>query len=369
MRSSPGTIERLDGELDLVVDRRVPSISILANKSNHRPMDPERAARWNALLDAAADFHRLAPWRWLDDTQVFGVRAPVGDDIGWCVVIGRLGQNLGLVLYLGDHGWRSFRDMQEGWPTPEDAGMDQRCLSVTFDERSRLSPAMRALLKTLGRRHLGSRAWPDALDANPGYIPDLITDEDLPWMTRALRKAVEVGLMTRERPGGLAVDQDGCLLVAEREMDGAEHWARHAPPEHRREDPRPFRFDLPRAVAIARSAQRLDADWLVDRVRPFPVVIPERGTRPSFPHVLLIYDIDREFIVACRVLNDLEHDLGDELLACAAQGVPRRFLVRRREFVIRLAPIAAALGVAIECIPELEAVTRDVIDRMRQARP
>ncbi|MBA3845901.1 MAG: hypothetical protein H0X45_04575 [Planctomycetes bacterium] len=332
-------------------------------------MRPERAALWHALLDAAADYRRQAPWRWMDDTQVFGVRSLVGDEIGWCVVIGNLGENLGLVLYRGDTGWRSFRDMQEGWPTPEDAGMEQCCLSLTFEERNRLSPAMRPVFEELGRRHHGPRAWPDALDANSGYVPDLIVEGDLPWMTHAVRKAIELGRMAKEQPRCLAPDHHGRLLLAERDPDGTERWDRHEPPAYQRAVMRPFRFDVVRAAAVARSAERVDADWFIDRVRPFPVTIADRGTRPFFPHMLLVNDLGRDFIVACRFLEDLDRDLGDELLATLTQVLPRRFLVRRPEFLGQLAPIASTLGVALACSPELEAVSHDIVDRLRQAKP
>ncbi|MBA3685298.1 MAG: hypothetical protein H0W72_08660 [Planctomycetes bacterium] len=333
------------------------------------PMKPDRAALWHALLDAADDYRKQAPWRWMDDTQVFGVRSPVGDEIGWCVVIGSLGQNFGLVLYPGDTGWRSFRAMQERWPTPEDAGVEQRNLSVTFEERNRLSLAMRPIFKELGRRHHGPRAWPDALDANSGYIPDLMTEGDLPWMTRALRKALEVARMTEGQPHCLAPDHRGRILLAERDPDGTEHWDRHETPIYQRPAMRPFRFDEVRAASIARTAERIEADWFVDRVRPFPVIIAELGTRPFFPHMLLVHDLGSDFIIAFRVLEDLDRDLGDELLASATQGLPRRFLVRRQEFLGQLAPIASVLGIAVHYLPELEAVSHHVVDRLRQAKP
>jgi len=50
---------------------------------------------WKELFLAADQFRLLAPWEWMDDSQVFGVRDPWTGEAGWCVVIGAAGLALG----------------------------------------------------------------------------------------------------------------------------------------------------------------------------------------------------------------------------------------------------------------------------------
>ncbi len=66
--------------------------------------DPE-LEDWGELYTAMAAFAKLGPWGWMEDAQVFGVREPDGAEIGWCCVMGGLGELEGLVVYRGARGW------------------------------------------------------------------------------------------------------------------------------------------------------------------------------------------------------------------------------------------------------------------------
>ena len=55
---------------------------------------------WRRLYGLAVRFRNLAPWKWMTDDMLFAVQDPAGDQIGYCCVIGALGQEFGLIVYL-----------------------------------------------------------------------------------------------------------------------------------------------------------------------------------------------------------------------------------------------------------------------------
>lgn len=55
------------------------------------------------LFEAAAFFHRQAPWYWIDDAQPIEIRYPVDSEPRYAVVMGQGGQTYGLALYDSTH--------------------------------------------------------------------------------------------------------------------------------------------------------------------------------------------------------------------------------------------------------------------------
>ena len=49
---------------------------------------------WKSLYKAAIEFKKLAPWSWMYDTDIFGVKDPVSGKIGYCCIMGAIRQAL-----------------------------------------------------------------------------------------------------------------------------------------------------------------------------------------------------------------------------------------------------------------------------------
>jgi hypothetical protein len=60
--------------------------------------------QWTALYEAAAAFKELAPWQWMYDSDLFGVQDPETGEVGYCCVLGALGELLGLNVHRGRPG-------------------------------------------------------------------------------------------------------------------------------------------------------------------------------------------------------------------------------------------------------------------------
>ncbi|MEW5762522.1 MAG: hypothetical protein AB1776_04915 [Bacillota bacterium] len=54
----------------------------------------EAAARWKALYELSRRYREMAPWEWMGNNELFGVRDPETGETGYCSVIGALGEGV-----------------------------------------------------------------------------------------------------------------------------------------------------------------------------------------------------------------------------------------------------------------------------------
>src|SRR3989442_11749012 len=57
---------------------------------------------WKALFAAADDFNRLAPWKWMHDSQIIGLRHPITNEVWLGSILGRLRSMFALLVYRND---------------------------------------------------------------------------------------------------------------------------------------------------------------------------------------------------------------------------------------------------------------------------
>lgn len=118
------------------------------------------------LFSAAASYYRVAPWRWMGDTQLVRADIPqVGIEGGCLSVIGAAGESFGLLLFQSIDVYREFAAMSpevigDDAPAEGDDGGALWMLSLSFDRRKDLSPAMLDEIKQHRWPVAGSKAYP-----------------------------------------------------------------------------------------------------------------------------------------------------------------------------------------------------------------
>src|SRR6266511_632875 len=68
---------------------------------------------WGRLYAAAGRVKEMAPWKWMMEDEVFGVRNPERDEVGFVSVMGAGGEHFAVALYQGAVALYDFRALRE----------------------------------------------------------------------------------------------------------------------------------------------------------------------------------------------------------------------------------------------------------------
>ena len=327
------------------------------------------------LYAAAESFYKLAPWDWVDEDRIFGVKNPQTGVTDYCSVLGGLGEVFALVVYEGREGLDGYLKFLSGElrETGPHISEHQRALMASFENRRDLAPEDLAELQSLKLKFRGNNTWPLFRHYFPGYVPWFLTPAQVRVLTTCLEQALNVLPRYREYPDLLPDPESGSHLVrvfgAE---DGGEGWHDEILPL----PPRPA-HDPAAAVAvpidevsiarIRRQHKNHRGVWEIGYCyAPMPIQ-ERRGQRPYLPRCLGIVEEGSGLILSFQMEKEGKHlrVFRDQILACLGQQdiLPERVLVDHDESTALAAPIAAGVGIAIQRVPELPAFT-EMLDEL-----
>ena len=177
------------------------------------------------LFDLAIKVKALAPWRWMEETDVFSVENPDTAELGFVSIMGTLGEHEAVALYLGAEGFYAFVDLIENEAAPAESLIQIRHLQAAFSDRQYLEKEDRDLIKQLGLKFRGANAWPMFRSYRPGYLPWFVTLAEARFLIHALSATLNLATRVRDeanpiRPTGRIEEGGHLVLAARRESDG-----------------------------------------------------------------------------------------------------------------------------------------------------
>ncbi len=318
---------------------------------------------WRRLYRAAVSIRELAPWEWMADSDLFAVRNPETGEVGYCAIMGGLGEVFALAVFLGTGGLDSYRRLQEGELKPGDfqAITHMHCLLASFEDQSSLDKGDLAVIRELGLKFRGRHAWPQFRSYRPGYAPWYVTGPEARFLAIALEQAVDVAGRVRK---GLdlfeGVDED---LVLVRERDNATRTWQDAwrPLPSLSLTPQPeAALDEARLRQIKERLGAPQGTWEVD-IFPLPALIEEPGRRPWYPRAWLCVDKDTGLVIGTATLESWRPS-GEcqEAFLGILEKAPSlaEVLQVSKEARELLAPLARSLGIRIQERRRLAALER-----------
>ncbi|HHY94522.1 MAG TPA: hypothetical protein GX513_05875 [Firmicutes bacterium] len=307
---------------------------------------------WRELFLAAEEFRLLAPWEWMDDSQIFGVRDPWTGGVGWCVVMGAEQLTYGLAVYRGERGYGSYRlTMAEG-DDGADAVAHMDCLLLEFCDREELTDVDRKQVKAAGLKPRGRGVWPQFRSFLPWHMPWYLNSGEARYMRLVLGQACRVAAALRGE-SELPLRRGSGLLVREAQASGSDWvwgdtWVEPSLPG-RVEEVCPAE-EMVRPVLS--GCVRTTETWEVD-VFPLMAMVSEGGERPWWPPMLLVASDGFPPAVQAESVRPgpgMWEDLLRAWLRGVAKGgkLPGRLRVKRDEVAAMLGPTARLLGVPLQ---------------------
>jgi hypothetical protein len=324
--------------------------------------DPQPSVQeWHMLYRAAIDFWQIQPWNWVNDTDLFGVKNPENDEIGYCCIVGALGEFLGLVVYLGTEGLESYLKTQMSESPEEDVFGTAKCLVASSEDRKFLQKPDHEVIKKLGLKFRGAKSWPLFRVYEPGYYPWYLNRPQVFFLTHALQQAADVSLRLKVNRNLLTNSEKTKYLVRVPEQSGPDlrwkdKWLSPASLE-RAKDEAPV-LDEIRLQRIKNRGFRPGGIWEVDFFH-FPAPIQEGG-RPFFPLCLLIVDQASGFVFGTHLESKDQHrpEFLNQMLNVIEKNayLPQEIWVKREEVFQLFEVLVSRLGLKMKQVKKLNQI-------------
>lgn len=322
---------------------------------------------WKTLYQAAMDFKEIEAWTWMYDSDVFGVQDPVSGEIGYCCIMGNLGEMFALALYLGSEGLESYMRVASEPPLDPDKVFEeaimQKCLMASFANREELTKEDRQVIKSLGLKFRGRNAWPLFRSYRPAHFPWYLTADEARFLTLALQQAMEVCPRFREDPALFDPPNEELWFVrvpeeTEEGLSWRDAWLEPALLEE--EELPTVPVDELRLARIKKVAQPTENIWEMDfALAPTPVQ-DKQGERPHYPYQTLTVDHTSGFIFDTHLASPETYleEFPERFLALTERlkGLPVEIWVKREYAYDLLEPFTSRLGIELYLVDELESL-------------
>lgn len=335
------------------------------------------AETWKTLLALATDFHRLAPWEWMHDSHVIGLRHPVTGDVLLGSILGRLRQVFGLLVYRHDTGRRwvlntILNDGDPGGLEDDDTAFEQDLVKAEFVLKRDLVKEDQAVLAAAAYVPAEKRGhvWPQFRSLVPGGFPWHITQAEAETMVFALPRVAAVARLMRAQPRVWDDHCDGQIGYVPADYDPAAgelradqlEWQPMLPPPA--PPPEPMALDDATQARLLKLAPAKGFHLELDvTYANFPMA---NSDRPFFPKLAMAVDRASGFIGGFHLGDFQDHDGARALGVVLQQALtrlerrPENIRVQRSRVATMLAQAAKALAIPV--------VHDDELAELNQAR-
>ena len=266
--------------------------------------NPPSLEQWKRLYELMGKIRELAPWEYMYEHNIFGVQFPEKGNLGFVSVMGNLGEHFAVAVYMGKKGFEGFLNMQRmGYRLAPDIVLQVPQLQASFEDREMITPEDRKIIKQLGLKFRGEKAWPQFRSYRPGCFPWYLEKEEAQLLIHGLEQLMDVSPRFKKDPGTLQPPEpDGKYLVRIYENG---KWVDRPQKIRFPADP-PLRLSMNmdalnylKSMSKQNSIVEVDIQMLEEAVRD------KKFDRPYFPFMLLIAEKQSHMILGVDLLSPL----------------------------------------------------------------
>ena len=196
---------------------------------------------WKKLMNISIAFRDLAPWNWMYDNHIFGVKDPLTDKIMFCSIMGNFGEHLALAIFEGKNGLNSYIKIADlnNYPMferetefdPIYALLEQKCLKVSFESFENIDEKDMKLVNVLNaegmiknyskKSKLKGKIWPKFETYDPFFLPTLINRNQVRKLTIVLEQVLKITNRFKKDPHLISrwTGKKHTFLLCEQDID------------------------------------------------------------------------------------------------------------------------------------------------------
>ena len=325
----------------------------------------ENIEKWRDIHGAAVELYNLAPWEYLEETDIFGVKTAASGNTYFISIMGSAGQVFAFSAYEGTRALANFWDMQCNEEADPLNILVIPHMLLSFDNRKDVDKIQKEILKETALFSIAHKKWPVLTRVIPGLVPALPRGTYLDDMAEIIpqvvdvcsRASVDIGLILPEEnddetylirvPGkekGKTVWHDKyCKIVQETTTYKS---------TIKQGDIEPLRF-LRRTQSVYQSGYRM-----------LPAPVREKGNPDYFPFAILLTDKKSGIILGYKLVPPLPdyHSMVENMpliivdLIKSLKVRPLRIEVQDLILFELLKPAMAKCEINIILKPDLESI-------------
>jgi hypothetical protein len=318
--------------------------------------------QWARLYELMAKIKDLAPWEYMHEDDLFGIRFPETGQLGFVSVMGNLGEHLSIATYLGSKGFEGFWNMQRaGSNFSPDLLLQTPQLQASLEDREILTPEDRKIIKQLNLKYRGRQAWPQFRSFRPGCFPWYLEKKEAQTLITGLEQLLEVAPRFKNDPESLeTLQQDENFLV--RVFQNGQWVDQYQIIEFPDDAPIKLLMNM-EALAHLKTMPKQNSIVEIDVQMMEEAVKDKQFDRPFFPYLLLAAERKNRMILGVNLLTPLPslEEMWGELPAqvveiLAASLLPEEVQTKNRMVALMLSSLEKDLGIKVKLVSHLPAI-------------
>lgn len=334
--------------------------------------NPPNLEDWRRLYQVADQIKTLAPWNWMDETDLFGVQDPERERIGFVSVMGQSGDFYGISVYLNAEGLYGFWKLYGILNDKPERLLEIPTLQVSYNNRDQVEKEDRAIMQKLGLKFRGKNAWPIFRSFVPGYYPWFLEADEARFLCIALEQLLDIAPRVKQDPDLLdPYDDERYLIRIPHPQQDKLVWS---------EEYIPIYETKPQVVAAdkdkpwMKQLKGMQQKHVIAELDVFmiPNALQKGESRPFFPYILIIATQRPQSVLDFRILTpepslaEMRSGLSQQIAEIFAEAkfIPHEIRIPKSHDYLKLAlaPFKKTLGIKVVETPSLK-----IIDSMRDA--
>ena len=324
--------------------------------------NPPTLEQWKRLYELMAEIKELAPWEYLHEDDLFGIRLPQTNQLVFVSIMGNLGEHLSIAIYLGKRGFEGFWNMQDaGYNFSPELLLQTPQLQASLEDRDILTPEDRRIIKQLNLKYRGRQSWPQFRSYRPGCLPWYLEKEEAQILITGLEQVLEVAPRFENNPDLLEPSEpDEKWLV--RVFEEGQWVDRRQKIEFPAEPPIRLMMNM-EALTQLKTMPKQNSIVEIDVQMMEEAVQDKQFDRPFFPYLFLAVEKKSRMIIGVNLLTplpSLDEMWGDfpaqVVETLAASLLPKEVHTKNPMVAVLLSTLEKELGIKVKSVTHLPGV-------------